>query len=448
MKTMTFCVRDFRDYLTYRDANERAAQTSASVRELLDSDFVQEFLYRKLHFYGDRDEALNAPIAGETDIDGLRLDFNFGLRLDVPEGNFRVRIGDVDGQTFFDEKVSDVRLVSVEKYFIRWRVEVFKGDEKIFEHVLDLNGQSVTVVFGEGLGLGDKLAFLPYLNALREFHGCRVSVMLTAELKEFVAHVYPQIEQIDAVTFDGYATFYPLTTFGDFPTLPVDLRNEPLERIGGAVFGIPFVPDKPTFKPTSPPVTDEPYVCIGVQAAVARKGWLHPHGWDIVVAYLQSLGYRVFCIDRDKFNGDGDIEIRTPAQAEDFTGDFSIMHRANMLYHAEFFVGLSSGLSWLANAVDCPVVMICGFSRDWSEFYTPWRVANRLVCNGCVNDLRVDYFRTRCPYHANTPREFECQKKISPRQVLDAIERLIVARRLPTVTTRLNGCLSPDACRL
>ena len=90
MKTVTFCVRDFRDYLTYRDASDRATQVTAPVRALLDSDYVQNFLYRKLHFYAARDEALNAPIAGETGIDGLRLDFNFGLRLEVPAGNFRV----------------------------------------------------------------------------------------------------------------------------------------------------------------------------------------------------------------------------------------------------------------------------------------------------------------------------------------------------------------------
>ena len=106
------------------------------------------------------------------------------------------------------------------------------------------------------------------------------------------------------------------------------------------------------------------------------------------------------------------------------------MARANMLYHAEFFIGLSSGLSWLAEAVNCPVVMICGFSQDWFEFYTPYRVANRRVCNGCFNDIRATYLEKICPYHEGTPRELECQKKISPRMVIEAIERLIVDKNL------------------
>ena len=431
MKTIFFCARNVWDYLSHVTNVERLNLPADNSFDVLAHPTVQK-LFRDLNeMYLWHAEALNAPIAGETGIDGLRLDFNFGLRLDVPEGNFRVRIGDVDGgQIFFDEKLSDVSLISVEKYFIRWRVEVFHGDTKIFEHVLDLNGQNVTVVFVEGLGLGDKLAFLPYLDALQKVHGCRVSLVLTAELKDFAAHVYPHIEQVDAPAFDTYATFYPLMTFGDFPTLPVDIRNEPLERIGNAVFGVPFVPDKPTFKPIAEPVTSEPYVCIGVQASNTRKGWLYPHGWDIVVDYLKSLGYKVFCIDRDAAQTSHGMTIRKPSNAEDFTGDFSIMHRANMLHHAKFFVGLSSGLAWLADAVNCPVVMICAFSRDWFEFYTPWRVANRLVCNGCLNDVRVDYLRESCPYHTNTPREFECQKKISPRQVLNTIERLIVERNL------------------
>ena len=96
-----------------------------------------------------------------------------------------------------------------------------------------------------------------------------------------------------------------------------------------------------------------------------------------------------------------------------------------MLYHAEFFIGLGSGLSWVANAVGCPVVMICGFSQDWFEFHTPYRVVNRLTCTGCLNDVRVDFIGKRCPYHKGTDRELECQKKISPRAVIDAINRLI-----------------------
>ena len=47
-----------------------------------------------------------------------------------------------------------------------------------------------------------------------------------------------------------------------------------------------------------------------------------------------------------------------------------------------------------------------------------------------AGDRRVRAFDNFCPYQHDTPRELECQRKISPRQVLDTVERLIVDRRL------------------
>ena len=286
------------------------------------------------------------------------------------------------------------------------------------------------MAFGKTGGLGDTLAHLPFAEEFARNFNCRVVISMPNYLRELAANFYPALEQIDAVTNETYAT-YPVTmNFGDFPTIPADIRSAPLNRVAGAILGLNTLPPKPTFKPTMPPVTREPYVCIGVQASTTIKSWHYPNGWNIVVDYLKRLGYRVFCIDRENFQRDRQYTAQRPDGAEDFTGDFSIMERANMLYHAEFFIGLSSGLAWLAEYVNCPVVMICGFSQDWSEFYTPYRVANRLVCNGCYSDRRVRAFDNFCPYQQGTSRELECRRKISPRQVLDAVERLIVDRRL------------------
>ena len=213
-----------------------------------------------------------------------------------------------------------------------------------------------------------------------------------------------------------------------------------MTRIGGVLLGINYLPPKLDFKPTDPPVTNDPYVCIGIQARNARKSWHWQGGWDIVVDYLKKLGYRVFCIDKNVEQTNDGFTIRKPEGAEDFTGNRPLIERANMLYHAEFFIGLGSGLSWLADAVNCPVVMICGFSQDWCEFYTPYRVANRRVCNGCLNDIRTIFFDSKrvCPYRAGTPRELECQKEISPRMVIDTIERLIIDKKLIPPALRRN----------
>ena len=433
MTSYFFCARDIRDYLQ----NFPESKTlNFPPEEFNPSDFmriarIQRFLYTDImSSVACRDEALNAPICGETGIDSLRLDFNFGLRLDVPKGNFRVRIGEVGGQIFFDEKVSDMRLISVEKYFIRWQVEVFSDDVKVFEHAFDLTNQPVLVA-AQTQALGDTLALLPAVDELRRRFSCAVSLHLPKFLREFAAYLYPEINFVDATDYEHYATFYPNLIRGNVPINPVDARDGNIAKALGEILGVDRFAPKATFTPTAPPVTTEPYVCIGVQASSNRKCWLWPSGWDIVVDYLKNLGYRVFCVDKNSSATNDGLTVSKPDGAEDFTGDLPIMHRANMLYHAEFFIGLSSGLSWVADAVNCPVVMICGFSLDWFEFYTPYRVTNRLVCNGCLNNVRDgDFLTGNCPLHGGTSRAFECQKKISPRQVIDAVERLIIDRNL------------------
>ena len=433
MKIYFFCARDVRDYLqVFPQAKTLNFPPDVfNPPAFMNIERIQNFLRKEIvGCHPNCAEGLNAPICGETGIDGLRLDFNFGLRLDVPEGNFRVRIGEVGGQTFLDAKVSDVRLISVEKFFIRWRVEVFLDGEKIFEHVLDLDGQDV-LIDSQSKALGDNLSMLPAAEELRRRHRCKVSLRLPEYLREFAAHVCPEINFVDTADGEYYATFSPNFIRSDVPINPIDARDGNIAKVFGATFGVDYLTRKPTFEPTAPPVTSEPYVCIGVQASIVEKGWLWPHGWDIVVEWLKSLGYRVFCIDKEKIQRDEKFSVTAPENAEDFTGDFPIMHRANMLCHAEFFIGLSSGLAWLADAVNCPVVMICGFSQDWSEFPTPWRVINCLTCNGCINNLRSAIFWDGvCVRHDGTEREFECQKKISPQHVIDAIERLIVERNL------------------
>ena len=446
MKKYFFCAKNIEDYRKMYNAaiTDKKITFSNDAGEVVEEKIIDEnsdasdkelfeqhlFLDQLKKMFELSDKVFDYKTFCATGIDGLRYDFNFGLRIDVPKGNFRVRIGDADsGDIFFDRRIFDGgRLLSLEQHYIRWHFEVFRDDEKIFEHTLNLAGQPVTLMIAGAMG--DHIALLPFATEFQKRHRCKLTVCVQDYLKDFAEHLYPDLTLVDKTYFETYATYYPVMMLSDLSIGVGDLRNMPLERMGGAFLGLNALAPKPTFKPTAAPVTRDPYVCIAVQASGNRKCWLYDGGWDIVVDYLKTLGYRVFCIDRSPEQINDDLTIRKPDGAEDFTGDRSIMERANMLYHAEFFIGLSSGLAWLANAVDCPVVMICGFSQSWFEFYTPYRVANRLVCNGCLTDIRVNYLKRRCPRHHDTPRELECQKKIHPRQVINAINRLIVDKGL------------------
>lgn len=373
-------------------------------------------------------EGFAGPVRGETGIPGLRMDFNLGLRLVVPEGSWHVAISDYDTETvFFDDDVSDVQLVSMEKYYVHWSVEVSRDGIPVFSHVFDPAGQEV-IFFCCHKALGDALAFLPYARLFRERHSCRLCCRVPGSLREFVAHLYPELPQVERATEDTYAVFY-LGAWFSFMGMPVDLRAFPLAELAGTMVGLLGPAPMPSFAPTRPRPFPERYVCIAVQASTLSKGWHYPKGWETVVEYLKALGYRVFCIDRHAYQRELDYETQMPENAEDMTGNYSIMDRANMLYDADFFIGLSSGLAWVAKAVGCPVILISGMTQTWNEFHTPYRIVNRQVCNGCFNDVRVRFRDSFCPYHEGTERELECSKRISPRQVIAAIEELRKAGR-------------------
>jgi len=182
----------------------------------------------------------------------------------------------------------------------------------------------------------------------------------------------------------------------------------------------------------------EPYVCIGVQSSSQAKYWNNPDGWRGVVKFLKSLGYRVICIDQKPVYGQGLIWNHLPNGAEDETGDHPLAERVRWLKHADFFIGLSSGLSWLAWAAETPVVMISGFTLPTNEFPAAGRVINYHACNGCWNDIRHRFHHHDllwCPRHANTPRHFECTKLITAEQVIGTIREVVAA--LPSGGDRL-----------
>lgn len=360
----------------------------------------------------------------ETDIPGLRIDFNSGVRVQVPEGDWHIRISDSDTELVaFDEAVSQIVLISSEKYLINWHVEAYLSGKLVFAHTLDLTGQKVCI-FMAGSALGDTIGVLPYLYEFRKQYHAEVVLVPPEPFVGICQEYFSDIPLVAEVPEDCYAT-YCLAVFDRTPYLIADdsrlwspdMSCRSILRLHGNA--------KPVFYyPTAPRQIREKYVCIAVQASGLMKRWLFPGGWDIVVSYLKSLGYRVLCIDGTDSFSDRGYSVNIPRGAENFTGMLPLTERVNLLAYADLFIGVSSGLSWLANACYIPVVLISGFTLPVTEFDTPYRVTNDLVCHGCYNDIRVNW-KEDCPYHRGTDREYECAKMIHPKQVIAAIDRML-----------------------
>ena len=130
--------------------------------------------------------------------------------------------------------------------------------------------------------------------------------------------------------------------------------------------------------------------------------------------------------------GDGYMGNHYPKGVTIYKGG-NLQEVINDLSTCEFFIGLGSGLSWLAWACNLPVVLISGFSEKWAETkLDTFRVINENVCHGCFNKERLDAGDWNwCPLHKGTDRQFECTKQISSEMVINEINKLLNNNPLP-----------------
>ncbi len=388
--------------------------------------------------------AYPAPAALPTQLgpDGIRFDFNLGARVSLPareHGHWRIRLRDLDsGNILFESTNQGAFVNSAKRWFVRFRLEVWDDDagaapSPILLHDYDAAGQDVLIQFPVGT-LGDILAWFPYAERFAATHpGVRVTCALSDLLIPLLADAYPTLRLVPhaAVVADQFYATYSIGLFFDDTACdwqPTDFRQVGLHRTAGFILGVDPSEVAPRLAlPASPRPFAEPYVCIAVQSSSGCKYWNNPDGWREVVAGLKAAGYRVVCIDQKPVHGNGLMWTHIPHGVDDATGDRPLLDRAQMLRHADFFIGLSSGLAWLAWATGIPVVLISGFTHPDTEFATPYRVHNWHACNSCWNDPkeRFDHHDFLwCPRHAGTPRQFECSRLITPSAVMQAIARI------------------------
>jgi autotransporter strand-loop-strand O-heptosyltransferase len=363
---------------------------------------------------------------------GIKFDFNLGARVSLPDGaRLRVRLWDRStANVLFESSAGAAFINSSKRYFIKFGVEVFDGDRLVFAHDYDCAGRHVLVQFPVGT-LGDIMGWFPYAVKFQELHSCKMSCAMSGLLIPLFAEAYPDItflthEEVKAEDF--YASYCVGLFFDDEDRVwqPCDFRLVGLHRTAGYILGVDprEMPPLLGVADDGAPI-DEPYVCIAVQSTTQAKYWNNPNGWREVVGFLKSRGVRVICIDQKPAHGGGIVWNHLPHGVEDFTGDRPLAERVQWLRHATAFIGLSSGLSWLAWAAGAPVVMISGFTHPTNEFYTPYRVINYHACNSCWNDVRHRFDHKDflyCPRQVGTPRQFECTRLITAEQVIATLK--------------------------
>jgi len=386
-----------------------------------------------------------APLPTQTGPRGIRFDFNQGARVVLPtrtEGKWRVRLRDLDtGNILFQSENQGAFVSSAKRYYVRIGIDVWDIDgagnaTEVLSHEYEATDREVLIQLPVGT-IGDTVGWFPYAARFARAHNARVICAMSGLMIPLFRDTYPDLRLVTHEELESeklservYATYAVGLFFTDKDCIhqPTDFRHVGLHRTAGYILGVDPHEEPPrlAIPDDSRPIAD-PYVCIAVQSSTQCKYWNNPRGWHEVVRFLKDSGFRVICIDQKQVHGSGIVWNHIPHGVEDETGDRPLVERARWLKHAAFFVGLSSGLSWLAWAAGTPVVLISGFTHTNNEFDTPYRVINWHACNSCWNDVRHQFDHKDflwCPRHAGTSRQFECTRLITPEHVIATIRRI------------------------
>lgn len=311
------------------------------------------------------------------------------------------------------------------EYYTKWRTEIRENGELIYDNTLDLKGRRVFISFGSK-SLGDTLAWIPYCEEFRIKHGCELIV--STFLNHLFEDQYPNIEfvQPGSVVHNIYAQYQLGWFYNEDGTInsnvhKIDFKKIPLQQTATDILGLEFNEIRPKLK--LPKVEKRKKVGLAVHSTAQSKYWNNPNGWQEVVDYLLSLGYECMIYSKE---GDGYMGNNYPKRVTLFEGN-GLQSVIDDMVTCEFFIGLSSGLSWLAWACELPVILISGFSEKWTETSLgTYRIINESVCHGCFNTERLDAGDWNwCPFHKGTERQFECSKEITSQMVIDQINKVV-----------------------
>ncbi len=304
---------------------------------------------------------------------------------------------------------------SNKKYFDDCTIRVTENGDVVFSEKYNAGGKRVYISI-DSKSIGDTLAWVPFVEEFRIKHKC--SVICSTFWNHLFIEGYPQIEFVEPgkVVNNIYA-MYNIGWFYDSNREPFKPGTVPLQKTASDILGLDFIETRPrlTFDRERSPLESK-YVTIGTASTAGCKEW-DLENWQTVVDELNRMGYLVAVVQKEQTSLENVI---------DWTGNFDLAERMNQIYHSDFYIGLGSGISWLAWAVEKHVFMIANFSEDGHEFtQNTTRITNKSVCNSCWNNPNFKFDKGDwywCPVNKGTPRQFECQKSITPSMVLQKIK--------------------------
>jgi autotransporter strand-loop-strand O-heptosyltransferase len=331
----------------------------------------------------------------------------------VTNSTYNIDILTPNGESYYKTDVSSNSWVrGMREYYTNWTIKIHENNELIYESKLDYVNKNVYIAF-DSKSLGDTIAWMPYCLEFKNKHNCHVIV--STFRNELFKDVYPELEFVKpGTTVNNIAGMYKIGWFYNENMEPELPNTIPLQKAATNILGLEYKEIVPriSFTPGKKPYRK--YITIATNSTAGCKFWTR-EAWQELINHLVKTGYKVVNVSLEDNPFDNCI----------VPDDKSMENTMNLIHHSKLFIGLSSGLSWLAWALKKDVVMISNFTQKDHEFECI-RVTNTSVCHGCWNDPQFKFDRGDwewCPVNKNTPDQFICQKSISAQMVIDEIKK-------------------------
>lgn len=395
-------------------------------------DLVRE--YRKIDEYrmtNELNEIYDSTKRVDKQMQGAKIEINYtdGAYLSITGGNVDTRYSfdfiddDTDDSLYSGTMKTNEWSKCLIKRYVPYRIKVNVDSKLILDQKLNLKNKEVLICL-DTKSLGDCIAWFPYVEEFRKKHGCNVTC--ATNWASLFQDNYPDLKFCGLQWSGNFYAIYMVGCYPDNHRSLFNYKDVSLQRLSSSILGVNHKEIKPNIviKNTARKI-EQKYVCFATQSTAQAKYWNNPAGWQETCDYLNSIGLKPVLIQAEKEDRFNNII--------NLSGPKDIQETINLLYNCEFFIGIGSGLSWLSWAVKKPTVLVSGFSLPRSEFFTPYRVINTNVCNGCWNEHDFDRGDWNwCPRQKGTPRQFECSKEISSQMVIDTINKLIVDESIRT----------------
>ena len=406
---MRFC------YEFYDVIKSKSIEESVEIREKFSWENIGKIGFEKVSQFMEKysQKPKNPNKIDISFLDGPRVE----ILGDEQKSYFIEFIDSKDGSVIHSSTISNNMWTACsKKYYIPWEIKI----NNVLVHKMDLFDKEVLISI-ESSSLGDTIGWVPYVVDFQKKHSCKI--ILSTFHNSFFEGL-PEYKNIKFIKPGSSHTCYAVyrigwfkknDTWDDSDRNPNRVNIIPLQQTSSDILGLEYKElnyglNLPKLKR---PIKQK-YVAFGPNATSGCKEWVYEN-WVNLSKMFKEIGYEVVILTQKQFKIEGTINV--------WGESFHVV--ANYLHHAEHFVGLGSGLSWLNWSLGKHTFMINGFSRESHEGRSnTTQIFNNNTCIFCWND-EVFTFDSGdwdwCPVYKGTQKQHICQRGITALKVFNCI---------------------------